>query len=407
MDAGHYKGDNTGTDKRSEYLHHLPSSKLLIQKFKLLKSRLLKIGTIPAAVISTFFFTSIGDRAYAETISNDSFFDKGKSMFSGFIKDSFMPSTPNPIKEVMDWFGEFVNLIKDLPHNIVKMSAELLSWIYDLCAGLILKTPLFLFDNEWFTTMSLGFSGVSVGIVVVLTIIECIKRMLSGANKKLRPMEFTTIMKRWSLVAGVTSITPFLFKSAFKVLNFISGKLTSMGSEIMTASALTTTFSTIDVITLLVFDAILISTVIPMLWTNGRRFFDLLVLGVVAPVALSCWVFDSHRHFFNQWWSNVKHLSLVQVYHSLFLLIIGLFIFGIPFPADFTGTVVKLLVVIGGFARMQNPPKIIANKLDNGKGLDEVMKSNVKETSKKLIKNFAMSKATILSPLTLFKKIKK
>jgi len=66
-----------------------------------------------------------------------------------------------------------------------------------------------------------------------------------------------------------------------------------------------------------------------------------------------------------------------------------------------------LLVVIGGFARMQNPPKIIANKLDNGKGLDEVMKSNVKETSKKLIKNFAMSKSTLLSPLTLWNKLKK
>lgn len=406
MDARHHKGNNASTDKRSKYLHYLPSSKLLIQKLKLLKSRLLKITAVPAAVVSTFFLTSIGDKAYAETISSDSFFDKGKNMFSGFLQDTFMPDV-NPIKEVMDWFGEFVKLITDLPHNVAKLSADLLAWIYDLCTGLILKTPLFLFDNEWFTTMSLGFSGVAVGMVVVLTIIECIKRMLSGASKKIRPMEFTTIMKRWSLVAGITSVTPFLFKSAFKLLNFISGKLTSMGSDIMTASALTTTFSTIDVITLLVFDAILISTVIPMLWTNGRRFFDLLVLGVVAPVALSCWVFDSHKHFFTQWWSNVKHLSLVQVYHSLFLLIIGLFIFGIPFPADFTGTVVKLLVVIGGFARMQNPPKIIANKLDNGKGLDEVMKSNVKETSKKLIKNFAMSKATVLSPLTLWKKFKK
>lgn len=406
MDARHHKGDNASTDKRSKYLHYLPSSKLLIQKLKLLKSRLLKITAVPATVVSTFFLTSIGDKAYAETISSDSFFDKGKNMFSGFLQDTFMPDV-NPIKEVMDWFGEFVKLITDLPHNVAKLSADLLAWIYDLCTGLILKTPLFLFDNEWFTTMSLGFSGVAVGMVVVLTIIECIKRMLSGASKKIRPMEFTTIMKRWSLVAGVTSVTPFLFKSAFKLLNFISGKLTSMGSDIMTASALTTTFSTIDVITLLVFDAILISTVIPMLWTNGRRFFDLLVLGVVAPVALSCWVFDSHKHFFNQWWSNVKHLSLVQVYHSLFLLIIGLFIFGIPFPADFTGTVVKLLVVIGGFSRMTSPPRIISNKLDNGKGLDEVMKSNVKETSKKLIKNFAMSKATVLSPLTLWKKFKK
>ncbi|AGY46727.1 hypothetical protein BigBertha_219 [Bacillus phage BigBertha] len=367
----------------------------------------MKISTVPAAVISTLTFTTMGDTAYAETVDTSSVLEKSTGILSAIVKGGVSSALPTPVQEIINWLGEFVTIIKTIPTNVAKMSADLLAWIYELCTGLILQTPLFLFDNEWFTTMSLGFSGVAVGIVVVLTIIECIKRMLSGASKKIRPMEFTTIMKRWSLVAGVTSVTPFLFKSAFRVLNFISGKLTSMGSDIMTASALTTTFSTIDIITLLVFDAILISTVIPMLWTNGRRFFDLLVLGVVAPVALSCWVFDSHRHFFQQWWSNVKHLSLVQVYHSLFLLIIGLFIFGIPFPMTFTGTAVKLLVVIGGFARMQNPPKIIANKLDNGKGLDEVMKSNVKETSKKLIKNFAMSKSTLLSPLTLWNKLKK
>ncbi|AQN32478.1 hypothetical protein BCP12_060 [Bacillus phage BCP12] len=58
----------------------------------------------------------------------------------------------------------------------------------------------------------------------------------------------------------------------------------------------------------------------------------------------------------------------MQVFHSLFLLIIGWFIFGIPTPTDFTGTVIKLIVVIGGFGRMTNPPNIIAKHLDNRGG---------------------------------------
>lgn len=236
--------------------------------------------------------------------------------------------------------------------------------------------------------------------------------MLSGVKDGRKPfvsapMEFSTIIKRWSMVAGLTAVVPYVFQRAFQFLNFLSEKISSLGGDTMKAAALSTNFSTVDVIALVAFDVVLISTVIPLLWQNGRRFFDLLVLGVVTPLALVAWVFDSYRHLFNQWWSNLKHLSLVQVFHSLFLLIIGWFIFGIPTPTDFTGTVIKLIVVIGGFGRMTNPPNIIAKHLDNRGGMDAITGNKKKNAITTVVKNFAFSKKAVLSPAGLLKKLKK
>ncbi|AHJ87155.1 putative membrane protein [Bacillus phage BCP8-2] len=359
------------------------------------------------------------DRTYAAVTDmgtdSNSFFDgTGGSMFQG-IKSFFTGEPvnviPNPIQEVIDWFGEFVTLIKGLPLNVGKMSADLMAWVYELCGDLILKTPLWLFSNEWFTNMTLLFSSVALGAVAVLTVIEAIKRMLSGVKDGKRPMvkapmEFKTIIKRWALVAGLTTVVPFLFQKTFQLLNYISDLLIGMNGKTMATTALSETFGTLDIIALIAFDAVLIGTVIPVLWQNGRRFFDLLVLGITAPLALGAWVFDSKRHLFDQWFSSVKHLSMVQVYHSLFLLVLGWFIFGIPTPVDFTGTVIKLLVVIGGFARMQNPPRLIAKHLDQGGGIDEVVSKPLKGSKKKILSNFSFSKNVVTSPIRLWKKLK-
>ncbi|QEG13656.1 putative membrane protein [Bacillus phage vB_BspM_MarvelLand] len=417
MESGHHPRSRAGVDKYSECLPSILPGETSLRQLRLLKTSLIKyakIATIPVAAISTFFFTSITDRAYAA--STNSFFDgQGGSMFqtvTNFFTGQVQNSIPDPIQKIIDWFGEFTKLIENLPKAIGQMSADLMAWVYQLCSDLILKTPLWLFDNEWFFNMCHLFSAVALGAATVLTIIEGIKRMLSGVKdgrKSLvsQPMEFSTIIKRWSMVAGLTAVVPYLFQRAFQFLNFLSEKISSLGGDTMKAAALSTTFSTVDVIALIAFDVVLISTVIPLLWQNGRRFFDLLVLGVVTPLALVAWVFDSYRHLFNQWWSNLKHLSLVQVFHSLFLLIIGWFIFGIPTPVDFTGTVIKLIVVIGGFGRMTNPPNIIAKHLDNRGGMDAITGTKKKNAVTTVMKNLAFSKKAILSPMGLLKKLKK
>lgn len=358
------------------------------------------------AVISTGTLFGISDKAFAETTDSSSFFDKGKNMFSGFMDNTISSAIPDPIQQVIEWIGEFNKIITDLPHNIAKMSAELLVWIYKLISDLLLQTPLFLFENDWFSSMLQLFSSVSVAGVLVLTVIEGIKVMVYRLNKqKIRPMKFKDIIVRWGIVSGISAIFPTVFKSYFKGLNFVSHKLMEMNTGIMEVAKMTDSFGVVDTLVLLGFDAMLISTVIPLLLSNGKRFFDLLVLGIVSPVAIACWIFDSKKHFFNQWWSNVKQMSLVQVYHSFFLLIIGLFLFGTAFPLTFTGGVLKILVVLGAFQRMANPPKLISKHMDYGKeNAVDLVKNPFKDISKHLTKNFSVSKNVITAPLNWFKK---
>jgi hypothetical protein len=256
-----------------------------------------------------------------------------------------------------------------------------MSGLYKLCSNLILKTPTWIFDNQWFKDTTLIFSSAAIGITSSLTALEGVRRMFSGLKPKksskdplfkwldAKPMDLKEIAKRWGIASlGMLSV-PWLFKTGFKGLNWLSDQLIGMNVTVMDSAKLMQNVDWFNVITMGVFDIVLIATLIPTLWKNGRRFFDLLMLGLVSPLAMTAWIFDSHRSKFDQWWSSVKELSLVQIYHALFLLVIGWFIYGIPTPADPIGMTIKLLVVIGGFARMIEPPKIFNNHL-NPKGIE-------------------------------------
>jgi hypothetical protein len=316
------------------------------------------------------------------------------------------PLVPDYIEELNSTIASIKEWWHNLPQEIAEGSINLMAWLYDLSATLILKTPLWIFNNEWFENTTYMFSMLSIGLVSVLTIVEALKRMVMKMRKrKVQPMDMKEIMKRWFIVAGLTTAVPFLFQKAFQGLNKISDFFISMGAETMRATALPTNIAWFDVLTLTVFDIVLISTIVPVLWKNGRRFFDIMVLGVISPLALTAWIFDPYKHWFKQWWDNLKHLSLVQVYYSLFLLILGWFIFGVPTPAHYTGLIVKLLVVIGGFARMVNPPRLINKHLDSGGGFDEVYGS-AKGTTDKVKKNFVDSAKIIMKPHTAIQTIK-
>ena len=76
--------------------------------------------------------------------------------------------------KIIEWF-------KHIPENVTALTTGITSDIYSLISSLILKTPLWLFDNEWFGNTTYLFSIVAVGIVSTLTIIEGMKRKF---NKK-------------------------------------------------------------------------------------------------------------------------------------------------------------------------------------------------------------------------------
>jgi hypothetical protein len=343
------------------------------------------------------------DKAYAATTDAKSPFDLLKK---GADKAGLGVPVPESIQTINDTIDKITLWFKDLPHEIAEMSVNLMSWLYELCAALILKTPLWLFNNEWFENTTYMFSLVSLGVVSVLTIVEAIKIMLSRqlrGKRSMAPMDIKEIGRRWFLVAGVTTAIPWLFQKAFQGLNLVSDFLISMGADTMKAVSLTESIKLFDVLTLVTFDIVLIGTIIPVLWQNARRFFDIMVLGVTAPLALTAWIFDPYRHLFSQWWGNLKHLSLVQVYYALFLLVLGWFIFGVPTPSTMIGFASKLLVVIGGFARMTTPPRLVSKHLDSGGGLGG--EADVKAPINKTRANYKKTKALLGGPWSFVKEL--
>jgi len=357
-------------------------------------------------VVSSTLLTTRTSSAYAATLANPS------------NLKTHIHSTVEIAKEApgaLSQLGEMLTAVRqwwdDLPHTIAQGSVNLMAWLYELCSDLILKTPLWIFDNEWFENTTYMFSLLSISLVSVLTILEGMKRMISGLRDKggrgkHAPMELKTIMKRWFLVAGVSTAMPYLFQKGFQLLNKASDVISSMGAKTMHNVALPSSIGTFEVVTLVLFDIVLISTIVPILWKNGRRFFDLMMLGLVSPLALTCWIFDSYKEYYHTWIANVKQLSLVQIYYSIFLLVLGWMIFGLPTPTSFTGFVLKLLVTIGGFNRLSCPPKIISKHLDHGGGFDEVYKGAASSAST-TVRNFKDTLGIIRRPSTAIKTVSK
>lgn len=368
MEQRHSERVSASANCHTSRVHFLPSCTNGLYKLTSLKRFVL-----PVAVLSTAFLLGIGHLALASTATTVAASVAHSIPAPPGVEGpvwwllTHLPQAHNPFQPIVDLVNNTGSFFNHLPNNIGKWSIDLMELLYKLAADLLLKTPTWIFDNEWFKNTTLMFSASSIGITSVLTMLEGIKRMLSGLQykngKKIfkfiksQPMDVKDIAKRWGLVSLGLLGVPWAFKTAFSGLNWVSNKLIDMNVDLMDAQKLAH-MDWFNVITMGVFDVVLISTLIPTLWKNGKRFFDLLVLAMVGPLALTAWVFDDYRAFYYQWWNNVKKLSVVQIYHGIFLLIIGWFIFGISTPMNPLGMIVKLLIVTGGFARMQNPPDL-------------------------------------------------
>lgn len=313
---------------------------------------------------------------------------------------------PDSLKNIDSYLGTMSSWWHNLGQTIGHWSLDLMAWIYSFTGDIILKTPLFLFDNEFFGNMTYLFTMTSIGAVTVLTIIEGMKRMLpkvkskGGYSGNKKPMDWQTIAKRWFIVSLASFGLPQAFKWGFTFLNFVSDKIMQLGADSIKFSAAIGHVQIGDALILLGFDIALVLTIIPLLWKNARRWFDMLMLGICSPLALTAWIFDDYREHFKAWWSSLKKAALVQIYYSIFLLVIGWIIFGVPTPTTFTGMIVKFLVVLGGFARLSNPPQVFAGKLGNDNTLGQVKDGAVNTFTS----NANKSKKLVASPFGLVDK---
>lgn len=269
----------------------------------------------------------------------------------------------NSVNKVVEWF-------KHIKENITDLSISLLTWSYDVIANVVLHTPTILFNSEWFSKNILMFTGLSIVVSIVLAIVEGYKRMFGRVLKKApNYTDMATISKRLPLVILGSGLAPLAFYHGTKIINWLTGAIIDITRLQMNKGIASMDYSDITVLGVIAFigfDIALIGMMVPVFLQNFRRWFDLLALGVMTPLALSCWMFDSHKHYFKSWWEHIKKCSTVQLVYAVFLLIIGSLMFGSQPPTDEMDLFIKMGIVIGGLWRMSNPPNIMRRYLDTG-----------------------------------------
>ncbi|MGG3920394.1 hypothetical protein ABEV41_00340 [Geobacillus thermodenitrificans] len=356
---------------------------------------------IPFGVTSTTTLFSTFQQAKAQTIG-EWLYERGNVKNNPFSKENLKEEGAlEKIKESLSQWNEInskilesIDWINHLPEHIPKMTIQLLSWIYELLSKFILITPVWLFQNAWFSNTTLMFSMVSVAVVIILTIIESLKKMYKF--KKVSYTKFHDILKRFPLAVAGAGFAPFAYTQLFEWLNKLSQSISSIGREYITQGSYESiTLSKLDIAAIIGFDLILITLLFPIFLKNGRRWFDLIALGTMTPLALSAWIFDDYRHLFNKWWKHIKHLSFMQITYAIFICLLGILIFG---TKNFTGSsisvfFVKLMVIAGGLWRLANPPIIVLSASDSAKDSWSI--------GKELFNTFTLKK---FSPLDFVKK---
>lgn len=295
---------------------------------------------------------------------------------------SLLDDITKPIKEVntkveniVNSVNSVVNWFKNLNEKISEMSVDLLVSSYELITSVVLFTPAFLFDSEWFRNSTLTFTGLSVALSMLILLYEGFQKMFGHLWNSSRTTDMLRVVKRMPLVVIGSAIAPSAFYYGFKGLNHITDVIIDMGKIKMTEGINKLEFNEVTMLELVAFigfDLALIGMMIPVFLQNFRRWADLLMLGVMTPLALSCWVFKEHEGLFRNWWTNIKRASLTQLVYAVFLLIIGTLIFGTKTPDTPMDLLIKLGIVIGGLWRMQTPPNLVRGHIDNGADIADV-----------------------------------
>ncbi len=269
------------------------------------------------------------------------------------------------IGKMFDWFGK-------LDDHIIDFTMKLLGWIYQFLADFILQMPVFLFTTNWFYTISLIFSVVSVLLTVLLSVTEGIKAIIN------QPFTDTKrIIKRFPMALLVSGFSPIVFEKGLGYLNSASNSIIEAGRTIIATNLYGTgklTLSLIDAFALLAFDIMIIVMLFPLIMNIARRWFDILALGTLTPIATICWVFEDHKGYFDKWWDSIKKLSLMQLYYATFITIMGILILGVHNSDTFDSLIVKIGIVIGGLWRMIHPPHEFKKHVDTSGDVRDILK---------------------------------
>lgn len=369
----------------------------------MVRQSILKRLIIPFTAVSTASLVFTFNSAKAATIG-DVVFQKqgilthGMNTKAGFSLLELPKQVIHNIDVLTGYLVKGIDWLNNLPMSIPKLTADLLTTIYHFIAKIVLQTPLFIFNNPYLKNTSLTFALISITIVTLLTIFEAFMQMF---NKK--HTDFKTILKRWAIVASVAGFMPFAFESGFHYINQLSNAISQMGLNGGNSHGLVygEKIGWFDTLVIILFDLTAISMLIPIALQAGKRWWDLLCLCAISPLALSSFCFDRHRHYFDKWWDSVKTHSLSQLVYAVYILLMGIFIFSTQaIQGGIFTLIIKIIIVIAALNRLAHPPQFINRMINNG--------SDVFDEYDKTKKTFTDLKDTLtfknFRPVQFFKK---
>ena len=243
---------------------------------------------------------------------------------------------------------------------------ELMVWIFKMVSRII-YTPVFLFDNEFFHHLIRIFAGLSIGVVTIGSMVEGFKRVLGLSSSS-----FKKIIIRLPIMIAVCGFAPFGFVKAIEAMNGITNLIFTIGTNILGNSthsdvwAFSLFSDHFETLGFFLFILLYIALLIPMMLNHGQRWFSLIALGILTPFAMLGYVFDSFKSLHHSWWTSLKGLFLVQIVYSVFVTILSLLMFAVPFPTTVDGIFAKLLVILGGLYMLAVPPPFVKSFFDQG-----------------------------------------
>jgi hypothetical protein len=277
-----------------------------------------------------------------------------------------------------EWFKDIiiytVALINTSTHNAIQWGFKS---VYQFVCDVVLMTPDWLFEGSWFSDAIFKFTAVNVSLVIILTMIQGIKRIF---NRKYTPLK--DIMKRFPIALTVSAATPIIFTQGIKWLNKLTHFIISLAGGEIVSKDVVSIFSTsimfdfINVILMLIFLILVIVQFFPLITFHGRRWFNILIQGILTPFTMTCYVFDDTRHYFDAWLASIKDTCKKQLIYAVFVALLGIVLFATPNPTTTTGIIAKMILSIGGIHTLAHPPSVLTQYagIDRGKGMVQSVK---------------------------------
>jgi len=223
----------------------------------------------------------------------------------------------------------------------------------------VIYTPVFLFNNTYFTNLLLKFGALSMGLLTSFCMVEGLKRIINKST-----MSYRQLLQRIPIVMALTGFAPLLIVEGMKLLSYLTNLILSFGlslTENVSPLGNNPASGLMDTILYVAFVLLFGYNLIPILLSHGRRWFNVLSLTLLTPIAMLGYLFPSFQPFHAKWWVSLKKNYLSQLYYSSFLSILNIIMFGISTPDNFQGVFSKLLILLGGIHVFSQPPTFLSS----------------------------------------------